>query len=84
MLEYFDLKMNAALLRSLARRTGGSFYMPENADRFTDDLQNHAAFTEKPVTLRSEAALWNLPWLLAAAILCFAIEWFIRKRAGML
>ncbi|MFP4529204.1 MAG: hypothetical protein ACLFQX_11680 [Candidatus Kapaibacterium sp.] len=84
MLEYFDLKMNANLLRTLSERTGGRFYLPADAGAFLSDLQSHKAFEEKPITLRSEFALWNLPWLLAAAILCFGIEWFMRKRAGML
>jgi len=82
-LEYSELTMNIDLLRNIAERTGGKFYLPENANDFIDDLEALKDFRPKPIVKRSEFVLWNLPWLLAISILCFATEWFMRKRWGM-
>ncbi|MBI5324082.1 MAG: hypothetical protein HZB41_02170 [Ignavibacteriae bacterium] len=83
-LEFQDLRMNSSLLRTISDRTGGKFYLPENAKSFLKDLENLKNFKPKSVTIRNESALWNLPLFLIISILCFGIEWFLRKRAGML
>ncbi|MES2765887.1 MAG: vWA domain-containing protein [Bacteroidota bacterium] len=83
-LEYQNLRMNVELLRALAERTGGKFYTPAQAAAFKDDLLKSKNFAPRPVTKRNEFALWNLPWLLGAAILAFALEWFLRKRSGLI
>jgi hypothetical protein len=83
-LEYQNLRMNVELLRALAERTGGKFYTPSQAAAFKEDLLKSQVFAPRPVTKRNEFALWNLPWLLGAAILAFAIEWFLRKRSGLI
>ena len=82
-IEYQQLRMNSSLLRNIAERSGGKFYLPEDAGNFTGDLESLSSFRPLGVTTREEHALWNLPWLLIIAILCFATEWFLRKRYGM-
>lgn len=82
-LEFQNLRMNVELLRTLAERTGGKFYTPETAVNFREDVKKHPLFTPQTITRRSEFALWNLPWILGASLLFFALEWFLRKRAGM-
>ncbi|MBS4001251.1 MAG: VWA domain-containing protein [Desulfobulbaceae bacterium] len=82
--EYLNLRMNTSLLRNLAYISGGEFFTPENANELLDAIQNHKNFKARPVTERSEFALWSQPWLLIIAILLFSIEWFVRKRSGML
>lgn len=81
--EFQNLRMNVELLRALADRTGGKFYTPETATQFLKDLKNNPAFAPQTITRRSELPLWNAPWLLGAALFCFAAEWFLRKRSGM-
>lgn len=83
-LEYMNLQMNAPLLRNLASRTGGKFYTPENASTFLDDLMSNPNFKPVSYTDKRESALWNLPYVLAAVILLFSIEWFLRKKYGMI
>ncbi len=82
-LEFQNVRMNSELLRQIAERTGGKFYTPATASAFLEDLKKQPTFSPRTITQKSEFALWNLPWLLAAGLLCFATEWFIRKRAGM-
>lgn len=83
-LEYQNLKMNAALLRTIAERTGGKFYLPNEASQAIEDIKKHKAFTTRGTSQKSEIALWSFPYLLGFALLLFALEWFIRKRAGMI
>ena len=83
-LEFQDLRMNSSLLRTISERTGGKFYLPDETKSFLNDLEKLNNFKPKSVTIRNESALWNLPLLLIISIICFGIEWFLRKRAGML
>jgi hypothetical protein len=86
-IEFQNLRMNAALLRRMAERTGGRFFpaqqVIQNPQAFTDALTKAPSFKARPVTQRSEITVWNRPWLLALAIGFFAVEWFTRKRSGM-
>jgi hypothetical protein len=82
--EYSNLRMNSQLLRDIASRTGGKFYYGDESKSFLDDLKNSGKFESNYLSQRSEIPLWNLPWALVLAILLFSIEWFLRKRAGLL
>ncbi len=86
-IEYQNIRMNAAFLRRLAETTGGKFFTAEEVAKNPEALKNaitqHRGFQARPITLKNDIALWNLAWLLAAALCCFALEWFIRKRSGM-
>ncbi len=82
--EYLNLKMNAPLLRSMAEITGGKFYTPNTVSRFIEDLKKHPRFNQTSIIRESEIALWNNLWLLMIAISAFAIEWFMRKRSGLI
>ncbi len=83
-IEFRDLTMNSGLLRNISGRTGGKFYLPETSGDFLSGLKASGAFKSRHVTSRSEFALWNISWLLGVALFCFALEWYIRKRAGMI
>ena len=82
--EYMNLKMNAPLLRSMAEITGGKFYTPNTISTFLEDVKQHPRFTQTSIVRESEIALWNSLWLLMIAISSFAIEWFMRKRSGLI
>jgi hypothetical protein len=82
--EYLNLKMNAPLLRSMAEITGGKFYTPNTVSGFIEDLKKHPRFNQTTIVRESEIALWNNLWLLMIAISAFAIEWFLRKRSGLI
>lgn len=82
--EYMNLKMNAPMLRSMAEITGGKFYTPNSVSGFLEDLKKHPRFTQTSIVRESELALWNNIWLLMIAISAFAIEWFMRKRSGLI
>lgn len=83
-LEYQRLSMNKVLLEKIAERTGGKFYLPSETNNFLNDLKNLTTYKSKSITTRSELALWHLPYLLALSIIAFSLEWFLRKRLGLL
>ncbi|MBR3090523.1 MAG: VWA domain-containing protein [Bacteroidetes bacterium] len=86
-IEFQNLKQNTALLKDIAKRTNGKFYNINNKQEIKsiiDDIINNSNFKTKPITLRNDFQLWNWIWLLLISIACFAAEWFIRKRKGLL
>lgn len=82
--EFAEPRMRSDILRELASRTGGKFYTVATASTLLDDIRNNPRFAPREITTKADLELWNAWPLLAAALLCFAIEWLLRKRAGML
>ncbi len=75
--------MNAALLHAMADRTGGGFATPSTIPALVERLKNDARLRPVAQTSDREIALWQLAWLLAAALTCFSVEWALRKRRGL-
>lgn len=83
-IEFRNLRMQAGLLNSISERTAGKFYLPDNIKTLIDDIKSHNGFQAKTITTKDDLTLWDSVWLLVIAILLFSIEWFIRKRAGLI
>ena len=83
-LELLQPAMNVDLLRALAKRTGGKFYTARESATLPDDIRKSAGFAPRSVESQNDFLLWNYPWVLAAALFAFAMEWLIRKRSGMM
>lgn len=83
-LEMIDTRMNYEFLYSLSNQTKGIFYSPDEINSLIIKLNelNQSASKEKLTT--SEIRLWSDEWLLVVLVLLFALEWFLRKRSGML
>lgn len=82
--EFLDTKMNNILLRQIANRSGGKYYSPDNISSLSEDIARTKGFGTKEIVMKSDINLWNLIWLLAGAIIFFALEWYFRKQAGMI
>ena len=82
--EFQDTKMNNILLRQIANRSGGKYYSPENISSLADDIARSKGFGSKDAIIKSDINLWNYIWLLAAAVMFFALEWYFRKQSGMI
>jgi len=78
--ELADLQAQPAVLRSLARTTGGAFSAADSAEALADQINGVATHT--PVTIERE--LWNAKIILALILLFLTLEWYLRKRKGML
>jgi len=83
-IEMSDPRMNYEFLSSLSNRTGGKFYIYNNYSQVFDLINKINTQSSKEKITKSEIDLWSSEWLLSIAIFIFALEWFIRKRAGML
>lgn len=81
--EFREPTMHAGLLQALAARTGGRFYTSRTVSTLIDDIRHNTGFSPRTLEHRSDTPLWGLPWILAAALLSFSLEWLIRKRSGM-
>lgn len=82
--EKIEDRMDYEFLNSLAEISGGKFYFAgqnENLFRQLKDISEHSS--KEKLSLK-ELSLWANEWMMIAAIFFFSIEWFIRKRAGML
>lgn len=83
-LEFMQPSMNIELLRALAQRTGGKFFTSREAGMLPEAIARKDGFSPRSVESQNDFLLWNYPWVLAVALLAFALEWIIRKRSGML
>lgn len=83
-LEYQDTRMNAQLLRQIAARSGGAFFLPSDLPDLGAVLSAQPTFVARAVHASREFELWNWKYMLALVVALFAIEWFLRKRSGML
>ena len=83
-IEMINPQMNYEFLNSLANETGGKFYNSSNYNQLFSLIKDLNKKASKEKINVSEIKLWSNEWLMAIAILLFALEWFFRKQAGML
>ncbi len=79
-LEFLQTRFNEPALRQIAEASGGKYVSP-------DSLEAALAQLELAPEIKHESrdyALWGKPTMLFALLLTLAVEWFIRKRQGML
>ncbi|MBI2619398.1 MAG: hypothetical protein HYW57_04900 [Ignavibacteriales bacterium] len=82
--EFLETRTNTLLLRQLAARTGGAFFSPSTADELPATIRSLPGFQPRKTTRANQFDLWNLSWSLGLLLGAFSLEWFIRKRNGML
>lgn len=75
---------NYHFLNGLSEQTGGEFYTPDKIAQLIDQLNKINSQSAKEKISTSEIKLWSSEWFLILVILLFSIEWFLRKRFGML
>ena len=83
-IEMINPVMNYSFLNLIANGTGGEYYSPNNYSPLVERLKNLKVNSSKERIVTSEISLWSDTWMLMLAIFLFSMEWFIRKRNGML
>ncbi len=74
--EFNSLQPNVALMRDLAKRTGGRVLAIGDLAKWAKELP-----TKKADVMESfPTSLWHLPWIFAAALLLLVTEWWLRRR----
>src|SRR5689334_7211324 len=73
-------ELDDAFLKKLASAGGGKYYQPDELAKWMKSLPDN------PLVIRSEQEieLWNAPIFLWLFIIPLSIEWFVRKRKGLL
>ncbi len=74
---------DAALMRGLARRSGGATVSVDEVPGFPARLAAEGRFEPLVIERETETELWEIAWWLAAVIALLSAEWVLRKRAGM-
>ena len=78
--ELSDVALKDGLLRRLAALSGGAYAHADSAAALISRI--HGASLHR--TLTHDMEVWNRGKLLIAILLCLTLEWFIRRRKGML
>jgi hypothetical protein len=82
--EYLETRMNKPLLQQIAAQTGGRYYESNEFGSLLHDVTSLPNFKSLDISKSVEIEIWNSRWMLALVIFLFAMEWFLRKRNGML
>ena len=77
--ELLDLSTNKELLDEIAKKTGGEVYLAEDAGKLLEKLQSKKDQREH----RYEKRLWQSWLLMIPLLILLALEWGIRKLAGL-
>ncbi len=78
--ELSDLQAQHVVLKALAQTTGGTFVPADSAALLLTNING----TPRTITATVDQALWNNKFILFFILLFLTLEWFLRKRKGML
>ena len=77
--EFSDAALNVPLLTTLANMSGGKYYPIEEADQ----LVNQISLVESATSQITDVDIWDVPLIFGLILLLLGLEWFFRKRAGL-
>lgn len=77
--EFSDASLNVPLLTNLADMSGGKYYPIEEADQ----LVNQISLVESATSQITDIDIWDLPLIFGMILMLLGMEWFLRKRGGL-
>lgn len=77
--EFSDAALNISLLSNLASMTGGKYYPIAEAPQ----LVNQISLVESATSEITDVDIWDLPLIFGLILLLLGLEWFLRKRGGL-
>lgn len=77
--EFSDAVLNVPLLSNLANMTGGKYFPMEEAPQ----LVNQISLVESATSEITDVDIWDLPLIFGLILLLLGLEWFLRKRGGL-
>ena len=66
-------------MEKIAQVGGGNYYTPENSNLLAEHLKNNQKVSK--VTFKLD--IWNIPIVFFLLFFSFALEWLLRRRAGL-
>jgi hypothetical protein len=82
--EFLETRMNKSLLQQIAAQTGGRYYDGDNVSSLAQDVTTMPHFKSRDISTSATIEIWNSRWMLVLVVFIFSLEWFLRKRNGML
>ncbi len=82
-LEYRETRADAALMRQIAQRSGGTFHVAGEREALPARLAAAGTLQPRIVEREQEIPLWRRYGLLAFIVTLLATEWALRKYNGM-
>ncbi|MDZ7301268.1 MAG: VWA domain-containing protein [candidate division KSB1 bacterium] len=79
-LEFLNTRLNETLLRQMAQASGGYYGPPDSLASFVTRLPMTPTLSHETL----DFALWGRAPVLLVLLLVLGVEWFVRKRQGML
>ncbi len=77
--EFSDAALNIPLLSNLADMSGGKYYPVAEADQ----LVNQISLVESATSQITDVDIWDLPLIFGMLLMLLGLEWFLRKRGGL-
>jgi hypothetical protein len=77
--EFADPRLNEALLRRVARQSGGRYVRAADAPRVAEWLKDSVPQNAAP----ERRDLWHEPWAFALVVALLSAEWILRRRWGL-
>ncbi|MFO7890636.1 MAG: FixH family protein [bacterium] len=78
--EFVNTRADFDILKNISSISGGKFFNKNNLD----SLNHYIQFEPEQVELSKELELFQSPWILSLIIFILSVDWFLRKRKGML
>lgn len=76
-----DMTVRRDDLNALADATGGEVYDAEGLDSFIERLAGETTSRTTPPRFESG---WDRPWFFAVIVLAMSLEWWLRRRGGLI
>jgi len=83
-IEKINLIQDSNLLLSLANLSKGKMIEQKDINELIEEVNRKYVKAQKFVYHAEELKLWSIEYILGFLILLFAVEWFLRKRSGLL
>lgn len=77
--EFSDAALNVSLLTNLAEMSGGRYYPVAMADQLVDQI----TLVESATSQITDVDIWDMPLIFGLILLLLGLEWFLRKRGGL-
>jgi uncharacterized membrane protein len=82
--EYTDPGQKDTVLKEVAALAGGSYYTAAQAGEAVEQIQRRVREMKHDETVYERLDLWDTPLLFGLLVLLLAVEWLIRRRAGLM
>ncbi|MFD1631652.1 hypothetical protein [Pseudopedobacter beijingensis] len=82
--EYENLTADHQFLYRLASMSGGEMVSPNQLDKLYELIEENEHITSVVHNDRTFEELINMKWIFAVLLLLLSLEWFLRKRNGLL